>query len=237
MFKAILFDLDGTLLNIDMEIFLQYYFMEMISAVKDAGYQEGKKMVEQVFASTGLMINDLSPAVLNEEVFMGDFLPKCKYPEDDVRRFFDHFYEHHFPLLKVHCRPFPGIPEMMQSLFRSGFKVVIATNPVFPRSAIQQRLEWAGIGDFPYTLITSYEEMHFCKPHIAYYEEISSRIGVAPNDCIMVGNDVDEDLPAGLIGMKTFLVEDMLIDKGQSGLVPDWRGKISDMISFMKKLS
>ena len=237
MFKAILFDLDGTLLNIDMEIFLQYYFMEMIKAAQAAGYQEGKKMVEQVFASTGLMINDLSPAVLNEEVFMGDFLPRCKYPEAEVRGFFDYFYDHHFPLLQVHCRPFPGIPEMMQSLFRSGFKVVIATNPVFPRSAIQQRLEWAGIGDFPYTLITSYEEMHFCKPHIAYYEEISSRIGVAPNDCIMVGNDVDEDLPAGLIGMKTFLVEDMLIDKGQSALVPDWRGKISDMISFMKKLS
>jgi len=236
MFKAILFDLDGTLLNIDMEIFLQYYFSEMISAAQEAGYQDGKKMVEQVFNSTGLMVNNLSSAVLNEEVFMGDFLPRCKYPETEVRGFFDNFYEHHFPLLQVHCHPFPDIPEMMQSLFRSGFKVVIATNPVFPRSAIQQRLKWAGIGDFPYTFITSYEEMHFCKPHIEYYEEISSRIGVAPNDCIMVGNDVDEDLPAGLIGMKTFLVEDMLIDKGQSGLIPDWRGKISDMINFMKKL-
>ncbi|NLV22977.1 MAG: HAD family hydrolase [Syntrophomonadaceae bacterium] len=236
MFKAILFDLDGTLLNIDMEIFLQYYFAEMINAAQENGYQHGKKMAEQVFYSTNLMINNLSPVVLNEEAFMGDFLPRCKYPENEVRTFFDDFYQQRFPVLKVHCHPFPGIAEMMQGLFRRGFKVVIATNPVFPREAIQQRLEWAGIGDHPYALITSYEEMHFCKPHVEYYEEICRRIGATPYDCLMVGNDVGEDLPAGLIGMKTFLVEDMLIDNEQSGLQPDWRGKISDMIDFMKKL-
>ncbi len=236
MFKAILFDLDGTLLNIDMEVFLQYYFAEMIKAAKSAGYQEGKQLVEQVFSSTSIMINDLSPTVLNEEVFMGDFLLRCDYPAEEVRAFFDHFYLQYFPLLKVHCQPFPGIPEMMGDLFQRGFKVVIATNPVFPREAIRQRLQWAGIDEYPYALITSYEEMHFCKPQVAYYEEICQRIGVAPHECLMVGNDVDEDLPAGLIGMKTYLVEDMLIDKGQSGLLPDWRGTIRDMIGFMKKI-
>ena len=236
MFKATLFDLDGTLLQIDMEVFLQYYFAEMINAAKNAGYQDGKKLVEQVFNSTSLMISDLSPTVLNEEVFMGDFLPRCNYPEEEVRTFFDNFYLQYFPLLKVHCRPFPAIPGMMQDLFQRGFKVVIATNPVFPREAIRQRLEWAGIADFPYALVTSYEEMHFCKPQVAYYEEICQQIGIAPHECLMVGNDVDEDLPARLIGMKTFLVEDMLIDKGENGLLPHWRGKISDMIDFMKKL-
>jgi FMN phosphatase YigB (HAD superfamily) len=236
VFKAILFDLDGTLLNIDMEIFLQYYFMEMIRAAQDAGYQDGKTMVEQVFSSTSLMIGDLSPSILNEEAFMGDFLPRCKYPEAEVRAFFDHFYQQYFPLLKIHCCPFPGIPEMMEGLFRNDFKVVIATNPVFPREAILQRLQWAGIGDHPYALITSYEEMHFCKPHKEYYEEICRRIGVAPQDCLMVGNDVDEDLPAGLTGMKTFLVEDMLLDKEHSNLQSDFRGKVSDMINFMGKI-
>lgn len=236
MFEAILFDLDGTLLDIDMEIFLQYYFAEMITAAREHGYQHGKIMAEQVFYSTNLMINDLSATVSNEEVFMNDFLPRCKYPDNEVRTFFDNFYLQRFPLLKEHCRPLPGIAEMMANIFSRGFKIVIATNPVFPRQAIQQRLNWAGIGDYPYDLITSYEEMHYCKPHVQYYAEICQRIGVVPADCLMVGNDVDEDLPAGLLGMKTFLVEDMLIDKGQSGLQPDWRGKISDMIDFINKL-
>lgn len=235
MFKAILFDLDGTLLNINMEIFLQYYFAEMLQAAQKYGFQDGKKMVEQVYLSTGLMIANRSADVLNEEAFMKDFLANWSYPETEVQTFFDDFYQQYFPLLKTHCHPFPGVPEMMQGLIRRGFKVVIATNPVFPREAIQQRLDWAGIGDLPYALITSYEEMHFCKPHREYYEEISSRIRVATSDCLMVGNDVDEDLPAGQAGMKTFLVEDMLIE-GQSGLVPDWRGKIGDMINFIGKI-
>ncbi|HPF21441.1 MAG TPA: HAD family hydrolase [Syntrophomonas sp.] len=235
MYSAILFDLDGTLLHIDMEEFLQYYFAEMMRAAREAGYKEGQKLVEQVFASTSLMLNDFSPTVSNEAVFMGDFLSHCDYPEEEVRTFFDHFYQHHFPRLKVHCRPFPGIPGMMQELFQRGLKVVIATNPVFPREAIQQRLQWAGIDDLPYALVTSYEEMHFCKPQLAYYEEICQRIGVGADECLMVGNDVDEDLPAGLLGMKTYLVEDLLIDKGQSRLFPDWRGSVNDMIAFLKK--
>jgi FMN phosphatase YigB (HAD superfamily) len=236
MFKAILFDLDGTLLDINMEIFLQYYFAEMMEAAREYGYKDVKRMVAQVYHATDLMIANRSPAILNEEAFMKEFLDNGNDPEPAVRGFFDAFYQQRFPRLKVYCRPFPGIAEMMQRLRGRGFKVVIATNPVFPREAIQQRLEWAGIGDLPYALITSYEEMHFCKPQLAYYQEISNRIGVDAVDCLMVGNDVDEDLPAGQIGMKTFLVEDLLIDKGQSGLHPDWRGKISDMIGFIDKL-
>jgi FMN phosphatase YigB (HAD superfamily) len=236
MFKAILFDLDGTLLNIDMEVFLQYYFAEMMQAAREYGFQNVKKMVEQVYLSTGLMIANNCADVLNEEAFMRDFLFKWNYPEPEVRTFFNDFYQQRFPRLKVHCHPFPGIPDMMQNLIKRGFKVVIATNPVFPREAILQRLNWAGIGDLSYALITSYEEMHYCKPHREYYEEISDRIGVATTDCLMVGNDVDEDLPAGQTGMKTFLVEDMLLDKGQSSLRPDWRGKIGDMISFIGRI-
>lgn len=234
--KAILFDLDGTLLNIDMEVFLQYYFAEMISALQAYECVDAKKIAQQVYLSTEVMLNDRSPEVLNEEAFMNDFLVKCGHPESDARGFFDHFYLECFPALKIHCQPFLGILEMMESLFAHGFKVVIATNPVFPREAIQQRLEWAGIGGFPYALVTSYEEMHFCKPHVEYYAEICRRIGVEPQQSWMVGNDMGEDLPAGQIGMKTLLVEDMLIDKGQNNLKPDWRGSINAMTEIMKNL-
>ncbi len=122
----------------------------------------------------------------------------------------------------------------MQELFQRGLKVVIATNRFFPGSH-SATPAMGGIDDLPYALVTSYEEMHFCKPQLAYYEEICQRIGVGADECLMVGNDVDEDLPAGLLGMKTYLVEDLLIDKGQSRLFPDWRGSVNDMIAFLKK--
>ncbi len=236
MFKAILFDLDGTLLNIDMEVFLQYYFAAMMKAAQERGYTDVKKLVEQVYRSTDVMIANRCAQTINEEAFMLDFLTACSYPEQEARDFFDDYYRLFFPGLQKYCRPFPGVAEMMDTVFARGLKVVIATNPVFPIAAIQQRLDWAGVGHFPFELITSYENMHYTKPHLEYYQEIADRIGVEAADCLMVGNDVDEDMPAGKIGMKTFLVEDLLIDKGQSGLTPNWRGKLVDLIPFIDSL-
>lgn len=236
MFKAILFDLDGTLLNINMEVFLQHYFTEMMKEAQRCGYQDVKRLVEQVYRSTDVMIADRCAGNLNEDCFMQDFLAAWGYPEPEMRNFFNEFYSLAFPRLKPYCRPFPGVPEMMSGIFARGYKVVIATNAVFPLTAIQQRLDWAGIGHFPFDLITSYEFMHFCKPHLEYYQEISDKIGVKPADCLMVGNDVGEDLPAGQIGMKTFLVEDLLIDKGESSLQADWRGSLADLIRFIDRL-
>jgi len=235
MLKAILFDLDGTLLDINMEIFLQHYFAEMMQKAREWGYQEVKKLAEQVYLSTDVMIADRS-STLNEESFMAHFLAAWAHPEQDTRDFFDAFYSQAYPRLHPYCKPLPGVPEMMQCIFDRGFKVVIATNAVFPLTAIKQRLDWGGIGHFPYSLITSYEVMHYCKPHLEFYREICEKIGVQPEECLMVGNDVGEDLPAGQTGMKTYLVEDQLIDKGESNLTPDWRGTLSDLMRFLDHL-
>ncbi|CFY11945.1 Cof protein [Syntrophomonas zehnderi OL-4] len=233
MFKAILFDLDGTLLNIDMEVFLEHYFAAMMKSAQKSGYKDVKTMAEQIYCSTYAMIANRCADTLNERAFMNDFLSGWTYPEQEMQKFFDDFYENAFPNLKILCRPFAGIPEMMNKVFAQGYKVVIATNPVFPLTAIKQRMDWAGVGHFPFDLITSYENMHFTKPHPEYYQEITEHIGVSPTECLMVGNDVDEDLPAGKIGMRTFLVEDMLINKGQSGLTPDWSGTLADFYEFI----
>lgn len=236
MFKAILFDLDGTLLNIKMEVFLKYYFMEMMKLAAKAGFKDVKGLADQVFSSTDIMISDRSPDICNEDVFMKDFFNHCDYPEKETRAFFDRFYSEGFPRLHKYCSSFEGMPEMMDDVFKKGFKVVIATNAVFPMSALQQRIAWAGVGNHSYDLITSYEHMHFCKPHPEYYMEIAEKIGVEPRECLMVGNDVGEDLVAGVTGMKTFLLEDMLIDKKKAPYKPDWRGNLNDLYSFVKKL-
>jgi len=185
-----------------------------------------------VWKSTEIMIGNRNPRMTNEEVFMRDFFSASDFPEKETKAFFDEFYERSFPTLKDLCSPFPRVVDLMGKVFSKPVKVVIATNAVFPVLAIQHRLNWAGIGHFPYNLITSYEKMHFCKPHLEYYQEISEMIGVHPSDCLMVGNDKGEDLPAGLIGMKTYLVEDGLIDKGVD-MVPDWRGSLIQLEKFL----
>lgn len=234
MFKAVLFDLDGTLLRIDMDFFLKQYFKKMVELAAEMGYREGSRLVEQVWRSTDVMIADLDRNTSNEEAFMRDFYQNWHYPPEEFNLFFDRFYRERFPLLEQFCEPFPGIPEMMEYIIGKGLKVVIATNAVFPMSALLDRIKWAGLGHHQFDLITSYELMHFCKPHIQYYQEICANIGVQPQDCLMVGNDTGEDLPAGKLGMKTFLVQDMLIDKGTE-YIPDWQGRLPDLFDFVKK--
>jgi FMN phosphatase YigB (HAD superfamily) len=236
MFKAILFDLDATLLNIDMDFFLTKYFKKMETMAVEWGFNHTEKLVQKVFKSTGVMIADKNPATSNEKAFMQDFLADGIFgSEESVKSFFENFYKVGFPQLAQYCKSIHGIPEMMERLFARGVKVVIATNAVFPLKALSDRIEWAGIGNFKYELVTSYEVMHFCKPHPEYYLEIADKIKVKPEDCLMVGNDMGEDLPAGLVGMKTFLVEDMIITSDVD-YKPDWRGKLTDLYKFLGQI-
>ncbi len=237
MFEAILFDLDGTLLDIDMEFFLGKYFNEMGRMAAVAGHcDDSRRLVEQILQSTEVMMKDTDPQVSNEEVFMRHFFKSWDVDEVEMRAFFEEFYSIGFPRLEGYCKPFNGVPEMMGSLFARGYKVIVATNAVFPLQAIQLRMDWAGVGHFPFALVTSYENMHFCKPQLAYYEEITAKIGVDPSACLMVGNDADEDLAAGEVGMKTFLVQNRLIDRGKYSYNPDWEGNLQDLYLFLEEI-
>ncbi len=236
MFDAILFDLDGTLLDIDMDFFLPKYFGEMGRMAVSQGYGDPKRLLDQLLISTDVMISDLNPETSNEDTFMQDFISNLDANELEMRAFFNEFYLSVFPRLQEYCSPFDGVPEMMAGVFERGIKVVIATNSVFPLTAIQSRLDWAGVGKFPYELITCYENMHYCKPHPQYYQEILQCIEVDPVKCLMVGNDTREDLAAGMLGIKTFLVQDRLIDKGNSPYRSDWQGSLQDLYQFIKQM-
>jgi FMN phosphatase YigB (HAD superfamily) len=142
MFKAILFDLDATLLNIDMNFFLKKYFEKMVIMAAEWGFNQPEKLVQRVYKSTGVMIDDINPATSNEEAFMQDFLADGLFgSEESVKAFFVHFYQVGFPQLTKYCKPIPGIAEMMENLFTKGVKVVIATNAVFPLKALSDRID------------------------------------------------------------------------------------------------
>ncbi len=235
MIKAILFDLDGTLLGVDMDCFLRHY-LNCLSR-HFAHLMDPQEFVVNLLSATQAMITNDNPDLTNREVFMAHFFRRMPHPPEKILPLIETFYAEIFPQLQEHVRPFPEVPSVLDTAVNLGFRLALATNPLFPATAINQRIRWAGLEPHRFDLVTSYEIMHYCKPHPGYFHEIARFFGLPAQECLMVGNDVDDDINAAArAGMKTLLVEDMAVNK--SGSVPqaDYRCKVGDLCDFLVKL-
>ena len=124
---------------------------------------------------------------------------------------------------------------VIKILKEKGVRVVLATNPVFPAVATLNRIRWAGLNSEDFEYITTYENSSYCKPNPSYYQEILAKIGVEPSQCIMVGNDVGEDMVApSQLGMKTFLLTDCLINKTQKSVEEYNHGDFDCLIAYLE---
>lgn len=234
MFKALLFDLDGTLLPNDFNLFIRQYFQ--LLAEKTSHLVEPKKLISQMLLALKAMEENQDAGKTGQEVFSKNFFPHLEVEEEKLFNAFMHFYEDDFPQLKAYTKNNERVFSLMEKAFAKGLDIIIATKPVFPFIAVKERLFWAGVDKFPYKLITSYENMHFCKPNPRYYQEILELINHQAEDCLMIGNDVQEDLTAQKIGIKTFLVEDCLINRNEEKFVTDYQGTIRDLERFIENI-
>ncbi|HAG07931.1 MAG: Haloacid dehalogenase domain protein hydrolase [Clostridia bacterium 62_21] len=230
-YRFLLFDLDGTLLPMDKNLFLNGY-LDALSA-RLADYLPPNEFVRHLLGATRAMIDNTDPRRTNEEVFMEQFFTRTGLPPDAILPIFERFYRDEFPSLSRLTRPTPLARRVVSAALENGLTLAVATNAIFPRAAIEERLRWAGVADTPFRVITSYEIMHFCKPKPQYYEEIAALLGAEPEECLMVGNDVEEDMVAAETGMGTYLVEDDLIHRGLRPCCPDFRGRLKDLLLFL----
>jgi len=203
--RAVLFDLDDTLLENDMHRFVKAYFG--LLAPHMAHLVPPKEFVSALFQATAAMIQNGDPSLTNRQVFIDHFFPRVGRTAEEMMHLFDDFYAGPYGTLRSLTRPSPSARATIQTAIDMGCDVVIATNPIFPETAIRQRMEWADISDFPFRLVTSYEVMHSAKPNLHYYKEILSLIDRGPEECIMVGDDWGNDMvPAMKAGMQVFWV-------------------------------
>ena len=234
MFKTILFDLDGTLLPMDLDQFLTNYFGRLTKACSHV--LDPQTLHTNLWASTEAMIRDNRPDKSNQAVFMENFIPRFELSADEIMPLFDDFYSKEFGALISCAMPTPLARQICQELVDKGYQLVLATNPIFPDVATSQRMRWAGIAEIPWSMVTTYEHCHYCKPNPNYYKEILERVGAEPEQTLMVGNDTKEDLVARRLGIKTYLVTDNLIDHNSSDYETDFEGRLEDFMEFVKKL-
>ena len=234
MIKTILFDLDGTLLPMDQDLFLKAYFGGLVKALVPHGY-DGETIVKSIWAGTGAMVkNDGTRS--NEAVFWDSF---CEFFGPDARSdelLFQNFYETEFQKVAQVCGRDPGAAEAIRDIKAMGYRVILATNPLFPPIATQSRVRWAGLETQDFELITTYDNSSFCKPNLSYYEEILSKCGLHPEECVMVGNDVAEDMVAAKLGMKVFLLTDCLINKPGADIHQFPHGSFPELMEFIRRL-
>jgi FMN phosphatase YigB (HAD superfamily) len=200
--KAILFDLDGTLLNNDIDVFLSQYFKLLTPLL--AHIQPPDKIIKNLMQAANAMVVNNGKAT-NEEVFWFEFTSLIGRSREELENILLEFYANQFPILRQYTSSKPKARQIVQQAFDQGYDVVIATTPVFPAIAIEQRLKWADIADFPYQLVTSIENSRACKPNLIYYEQILESIGHEAEACLMVG-DEDRDMVAAHLGCTTFLI-------------------------------
>jgi FMN phosphatase YigB (HAD superfamily) len=230
MLKAILFDLDGTLLDNPMQQFVPAYLESLASFV--APHLPPDRFVRQLLAATAAMNANDGSGPTNEEVFAAAFYPGLGVERGVLEPLLGRFYTEEFPKLRRLTRAKGEARALVQWAFQLGLDVVIATNPLFPRTAIEQRIAWAGVSvdEFPYTLVTTYENMHATKDHPAYYAEILHRLARSPEECLMVGDDWGWDIrPTVELGMNAFWVVDGAAVPPSPALPLAGRGSLAEL--------
>jgi len=232
-YKAILFDLDGTLLPMDMDVFMKAYFKELCISLAKYGVP-AEKLVQCVWAGTKAMVKN-DGSCKNIKRFWDTFLQMTGIVSDTIYEETDYFYSHEFNRAKSATGENPHARETIEAARKCGRKVVLATNPLFPMEAQHSRLSWIGLSPDDFDLITAYETDSYCKPNPAYYTDICARIGVSPEECLMIGNDVGEDmLAANAAGIDGYLITDCMIPAETQGNGPS--GTYLDMLEMLNTL-
>ena len=234
MIKNILFDLDGTLLPMDQDVFAGAYFSRLVKKLAPLGY-DPDALVKGIWSGIAAMVKNTGEKT-NEEAFWIKFTEIFGTEALKDKPIFDEFYKNDFPKVKDSCGYNQEAARVIEHLQNEGYRLVLATNPIFPAVATECRIEWAGLKKQDFELYTTYENSHYCKPNPAYYTEILEKLGLKAEECLMVGNDAEEDIAAEKVGIKVFILTDCLINKAERDISEYPNGGFAELLEYIKKL-
>ena len=232
--RAVLFDLDGTLLPMDLDVFVKYYFQRLSIFLEQHVAQPQQVALAIRDGIHAMMANRGEKR--NEAVFWEAAYAACGDRILEARPYLDAFYETEFDTLQEICGFAPEAAQVVHRLQEKGLRVILATNPIFPAIAVRSRIRWAGLQPEDFELYTTYEDYNFSKPREGYYRQILARLDLQPEDCLMVGNDVGDDMVTETFGMQVFLLTEYLINKENVDISRYPHGGYGDLLQFIEKL-
>jgi len=247
MLKAVLFDLDNTLILFDEREFFMRYLPRIARVFSDIMPLDVFR--QRLMSSSQAMLQN-DGGMSNADFFMTAFCSGLEDRREEIWHRFLRFYKDAFDAFQTMMTEVQGVRDTFVTLEVRGLKRIIASNPFWPRLVQMKRLAWAGLGGLDFDLVTDIENTSFCKPNLGYYREICETMGVPPQACLMVGNDPLNDMVAARIGMKTFLTLDVqdrngssltMSDRLRKGaaidvIEPDYKGRFVDVLGVVEGL-
>ena len=240
MIKAVLFDLDGTLLHFYQDEFIAAYFKELKKIFVRLGF-DAELAFEGLWAGTkAMMLNN--GELLNRDSFWAEFMrvvgvshEQMKIAEDACNDFYSSVaFDGVKSIMKNNDLELPK--RIVHSTAERGFTVVLATNPLFPECAITTRLGWVGLSVSDFKLVTHYGNSRYCKPNFGYYREIFEKIGLEPDQCLMVGNSTLEDMSISALGTDTFLVKECIENESEIDISAYRSGTLKELGEYILTL-
>lgn len=234
MIKTVLFDLDGTLLPMDIDEFVQKYFKALTVKFANLGYDQ-ELILKGVFAGIKAMYKN-DGTNTNEIVFWQSFELAANIERSECESQMLDFYQNEFVEIGKALVQNEKMIKAVKLLVKKGYRLLLTTNPLFPASAVDQRINWAGIDPAIFALKTSYETCHYTKPNLKYYQEIIAQENLNLDECLMVGNDVIEDGVIETLGIPLYLVTDCLINRDNQPIKSKYHGNSQEFYDFVVKL-
>jgi len=232
MSLTLLFDLDDTLLDTNMDMFVPAYFQGLSKHLGDRVSPE--IMLRALVHGMNLMNESEDPTRTLQQVFEADFYPMLGIPKSELWDALEDFYDNVFPSIGMHTRQRPDAVPLIEWAFSRGYRVAIATDPLFPRKATYHRLRWAGFEPERFELVSTFENFHFTKTRPAYYAEVLGQLGWTDGPVLMVGNDVQRDLvSAHQLGLKTYFIDG---DTVSSPGFEAGRGRLGDLRPWLESI-
>jgi len=230
--NTILFDLDGTLLPMEQDDFLRRY-LGLLGAKAAAHGLEPKAMIRALWRGTFAMAEN-DGAASNRQRFWDCFAAELGEEIRAMESLFNSFYANEFDAVRDIMKPNPLAREVLDLLRAKGYTLALATNPLFPPVAIKTRLNWLGLKPADFAYISDYENSRYCKPRPEYFHAVLKELGKRPQDALMVGNSLRDDMPARELGLAVYLITDFMEGEGDNSRFP--HGSFAEFAAYARQL-